>query len=259
MGLEKSYPGRLRFSVQDAFRSEAVGAAGQNRLETRENRLSLAGSYSLDEKMTLAAYVPIVWKESVAVNQARQEVFGLGDVHLQARWLWIGPRQGNGSNLLGIVAGTMLPTGAVRYAQSGDPLDVQTGTGAWLGEAGLWYARFAFPWSLFASVSAQVPILHQDFLKPGTAVLPNVGGQYQITSAWAIQAALESRWADRNQEFGGVDSDSGGWMTFASPRILFSPKQDVLLQVGVQVPILERENGFHEEGMTFQGGMTYDL
>lgn len=259
MGLEKPYADRMRFSLVNSFRSETAGSVDQNRIKTRENRVTLNGSYSFDTRTTVAAYVPVVWKDSRARNGATEEVFGLGDAHLQARFLIVDPRHGSGDHLFGVIAGTMLPTGPVRDGSSGEPLSVQTGTGAWLGEGGLWYAGFAFPWSAYASATAQLPLAHREHLRPGVAVLTNAGTQYQITAAWAVQGSVESRWAARNEEFGEADANSGGWITFLSPRILYSPKQDVLLQAGAQFPVLEKKSGFHEEGITISGGIIYDF
>jgi hypothetical protein len=47
---------------------------------------------------------------------------------------------------------------------------------------------------------------------------------------------------------GTLDPDSGGFIAFLSPELVYSPRVDLTFQLVVRLPVLNRLNGFHEEG-----------
>lgn len=259
MGLEKPYAGRLRFSAQNFFRSEELGGANQNQTTIRENQLALSTSYSFSPSLTFAVTAPLVWKDLRADNGARTSVMGMGDLALQSRILLLDNDYNSGKDLFGILAGIQLPVAATKNTSSGEPLGIQSGSGAVTPQAGVWYGHFSFPWSIYANAAVQTPVRHRDYSKPGTAVLHSLMVQYQINSSLALQLAEESRWSARDEEFGETDVNSGGWITFLSPKLAWGFYKDMLLNIAVQIPTISNLNGAHTEGYSIQGGLVYDF
>ena len=54
---------------------------------------------------------------------------------------------------------------------------------------------------------------------------------------------LNGRWQDRARVGGGVASDSGGHVLYVSPGVQFLLRRNLILEGGVQVPVLHDLNG----------------
>ncbi|ULQ47819.1 hypothetical protein JN531_005890 [Flagellatimonas centrodinii] len=260
-GAEKPFEQRFRVGADLLIRSESQGDPTVNARETEETRLLLGLAYSLNEDVTVALQLPFVRKTLEDNTLARQEAEGFGDADLVARWVLY--RQGavSGRHLAGVRAGVRLPTSEQVRDSSGARLDidVQPDAGAWAPNVGAWYGYYRFPWNVNATVTwLQFANGRQGF-DPGNALVASVHGQYGVTQTVALQAGLDARYAQRNRFSGVVDPDSGGTlaMVFAGAAVrLFD---ELILNAGVQLPLLDRLNGVQEEDPVVRFGFAYDL
>ncbi len=260
-GAEKPFASRLRVGIDYLVRSETQGDPALNVRQTDEERLLLGLAYSPTRNLTLAVQVPFVSKTIEDSNRARQDAEGLGDIDLIGRWTLY--RQGgiSGRHLFGLRFGVRLPTTDEVTDASGDVLDidVQPDAGATAPNAGAWYGYFRFPW--FASVSATYFHYgdgHQDF-SPGDAVTASAIAQYGLTQRIAVQGGVDARYSQRNQFSGVDDPDSGGALAMAFGGIAVRALQELIVNAGVQVPLLDDLNGHQDEDPAWRIGLAYDF
>lgn len=252
MGTEKSFEGRLRFSADYLSRIEKMGLEGVNQTKLTEQRLTLGLSYAWDEKLNLSMRVPIVHKRLNFVNLAEQTHHGIGDMELSAKWTL----SSDARHLYGIVGGARLPT-----AQKINNLDIdgQPGTGAFVPHVGGWYGFYHYPYFLYASSIYHYAFEGFDNFKAGDALVSTLAGQFAFTHSLAFQLALETRWSKPNQFNHQNDPDSGGTLGFLSPKLIYSITPNMLLNLGVQLPIIKKLKGNHQEDTTLQFGVIYDF
>lgn len=259
MGTEKSYPGRLRISGETLYRTETMGEENVDQSKLREQRFTLGLAYAWNERLNLAIRLPLIHKHLEYVSLATEQTTGIGDVELTTKYT-LSEQKKRHEHLFGVLAGLRLPT-AGEQEDSGKPLDidVQSGTGAWIPQAGVWYGRYRFPWFFYASSVIHVATEgFQDF-QAGTAVVTTLTTQYALNYNIAIQLGLDTRWSKHNQFADEADPDSGGWLTLLSPGLVIKVAEDMLCHLVVQIPALENLQGDHEEGTVVQFGITYDF
>jgi hypothetical protein len=252
MGTEKSFEGRLRFSADYLSRIEKMGLEHFNQTKLTEQRLTLGLGYAWDEKLNLSMRLPLVRKQLQFVNLAEQTHSGVGDLDISAKWT-LSPHP---QHLWGIIGGSRLPT-----AQKINNLDIdgQSGTGAFVPNLGIWYGFYRYPHFLYASGVYHYAFEGFDNFKAGDAFVSTFAGQVAFNHSLAFQLALETRWSKQNTTNNQTDPDSGGTLGFLSPKIIYSITPDILLNVGVQIPVIKKLKGNHQEERTLQFGVIYDF
>lgn len=261
MGLEKPFAGRMRLSLTALDRRESVGIEGVNQRKLYERRTTLGLSYWPGARLALGLRVPWVDKRMEEASLAEQQAAGLGDIDLDLRYYLWQDRAFTPRHLIGLQAGVRAPT-AEQVESDGMPLDidVQPGSGLWLLGAGAWYGYFDFPWMGYISAVYSSGLGHgYDDFEYGDSFKATLNLQYGITYAFAAQIGLDTRWSRRDSYGGESDEDSGGFLALATPGIIYTLAPDLLFNGSVQLPVIDRLNGDHDEGLVYRLGLTYDL
>ncbi len=257
-GLEKSYPGQWRLSLDSVFREEKVGQAGLNQQQLDDARVNFNVSHHFNSRFSLALTLPYVHKKLRFANLSEQEVTDFGDIELSSRYTWLDrPR-----HQFHLQFNVRLPTAEQQRDQQNQPLnlDVQAGTGAYLPKIGLSYGYFRYPWLFYSSFQWQIGG-DQGFqgFKPGSAWLTTFSSQYAFTPRLALALGLDSRFAEKNSFYNEKDRDSGGNIHFLSAKLLWRVNQHWLLEATMQQPILEQLNGTLTEKTNYRFGLIYDF
>jgi hypothetical protein len=260
-GAEKSFENRFRVAADLIYRSESQGQPGVAERSTEERRTLLGVSYSVNEDLSLAVQVPFVRKEIEDNNLARQKAEGLGDIDLVARWTLYRQGEASGRHLAGLRFGVRLPTADQVRDGGGNRLDidVQPDAGATVPNLGGWYAYFRFPW--FVSLSATYFSFgdgHQEFA-PGDAMVASALAQYGVSQRVALQFGVDARYSQKNRFSGVDDPDSGGTLAMAFGGVAVRLYEDLLLNAGIQAPLLDELNGHQEEDPSYRIGVAYDF
>ncbi|MGF1547555.1 MAG: hypothetical protein ACFCUG_09515 [Thiotrichales bacterium] len=260
MGAEKPFVGRKRIALEWLDRSEEIGIAGFNRVTVDERRWSLGFSYTPNERLSLGVRLPWLDKQREDASLARVKVQDFGDVEITAKF-YLQSRTFGARDAYGLIAGLRLPTATEQRRANGMAFDIDTqaGTGAVTPQFGGWYARYAYPW--FAQVTS---VLHvagggfQDF-RAGAALATSATGQRALTQTLALQLGIDTRWSARDQYASEADPDSGGFIAYLSPGLVYTLREDLLVNLRVQLPIVDALNGNHDESVTFGVGIVYDF
>lgn len=262
LGLEKPYEDRFRGSLNGLYRTENFGVEGVNRSELTEYRSSLGLAWWPTNRIALGARVPWVWKQLDNVDLSTEKTSALGDIDLDARFYLWQDRESSPTHLFGVQGGVRVPSATEQTGANGQPLDfdVQPGTGIWIPNAGIWYGFYKYPWFLFASSVAHIGVGEgfQGF-EFGNALNTTVTGQYAFTYNFAASLSLDTRYSGKDSFYGVTDEDSGGFIAFISPGIVFTVVEDLLLHATGQLPAIDRLNGDHDEGPIVRVGLTYDF
>lgn len=261
MGDEKPFAGRLRGSVDLRMRSDVIGEADVDQVDLREQRVDLALTWAPTDRAFLSLVVPLAYRDITHVNLARERVLGLGDLELRAKYFLYEDRHFAPRHLVALQLGTQLPTSSVQRDAAGMllPGEAQLGTGGFDPIVGVSYGYFEAPWSAYASVTAVIPTMSRAGIEPGASLLGTVAGQYQLGTNLAARLGVDTRLDRRTREGGVVDPDSGGFIAFASPEIVYSPRTDLLLSASVRLPVVNRLSGRHDEGPVAQTAVVYDF
>lgn len=259
-GTEKPYSGRFRIGLDYLIRSETEGDPARNEASTDEDRLTLGMVYSINQRLTLMARIPYVWKEREDSTLAHMEADGLGDIDLIARYN-LQP-DNNRRQLYGITGGLRLPTAEEIEDGSGQALDidVQPDAGASSISLGGFYQYFAAPWFFSASAS-YVNYIEEGFqdFDPGDAIVGSLRGQYAWTYRLAGQFGLDFRHAGKDRFAGITDQDSGGLLGSLWLGLAGRLGEELLIYAGSQIPVIDDLNGYQEEDTTLRIGLTYDF
>jgi hypothetical protein len=206
--------------------------------------------------------LPVAFRDITYINLARQRVVGLGDAELRAKYFVYQDRAFAPHHLIALQVGAELPTAGTQRDAAGAvlPGEAQLGTGGVDPILGASYGYFREPWSAYASATAVLPTASRAAIRPGPSLLGTVAGQYQINAGWAARLGVDTRLDQRSRNEGaGDDPDSGGFIAFLSPELVFSPASDLLVSASVHVPVVNALSGFHDEGVVAQTALTYDF
>lgn len=261
MGTGKPSAGRLRFAAEVRMRTDAIGERGVNRLDLREESLSLGASWTMNATTTWAVRAPLVRRSVEDVSGAIDRVVGLADSELRVRHTVYTDRATAAGHLVTVAAGSGLPTGSVLTDDAGVPLPIhaQPGTGAFVPMLGLSWGGFSPPWSSFVGLSAWWPLEGDLSLQAGRSLRASAAGQWQPSSSWAFRMGVDGRWDGVSKEQGATEPDSGGGILFASPEVLWSPSADLLIGLAIRWPVLNALRGRHEEGPVPSLTLTWDV
>lgn len=250
LGAERPYPWRVRAAIGLQGRTDALGQPGVNQEKLRELRTDLYLAVAPTSKLFVQLAVPMVARSTTAVNGARTNTFGLGDVDLRVKPFVLQDREFAPRHLLALLLGMKLPTAPRQNDANGKPLpiELQPGTGSWDPILGLSYAYFAGKWSTYASLTFTAPAWSRDELRASPSLRTSTVLQYQLFPALAFRGGIDTRIDDKAYEGGRSVRDSGGFVGFLSPEIVVAPKTDWLLALAVRVPVVNALVGSHREG-----------
>ena len=261
MGTEKPFAGRLRVAAEFRYRTEEVGIIGITGEELAEYRTTFSAAWTPIERLTVGLSVPAVGKKLERANLATEDTFFLGDIELVARgYLWQ-DREMRPRHLIALVAGVRMPSAPELDDAFGTPLslDTQPGTGAFIGSAGLSYGLYLHPFSFYASSTGVFAGGGFGAFQAGNAWLNTALVQWAPDFPVALQLGFDSRAAARDETAGVKEPDSGGFIGFLTPGVVFSPAEDLLLAMRVMIPVADALHGNHDEGIAVLAGVTYDL
>jgi hypothetical protein len=266
MGAEQPFAGRVRLAGTLRHRGDRIGA-GEERVSLRETRLELAASWSPLDWLALSATMPIVHRylelgDGPLGARAPVDAFSPGDLELRVRFFVFHDRAFAPRHLVAVQAGLGLPTGATRALSEEIrlPQDALAGLGAWSPIAGLTYAFFDEPWSLYASAVAWLRFGGHDGERPGEQVRVGVTLQRQLGTVLATRAAVDLRIdAATRLADGGRDPSSGGAILYVGPDLVLSPTTDLLLVVGLRAPAVQGLRGQHVERAIVELSVAGDL
>ena len=263
MGAEKPFEDRLRLSLNYLSRSETLGSEQNvinNKKDIDEQRVSLNFAYAPSKRFMLGLNVPYVNRELESFDLSSEEVTTLGDITLTVK-NFLQEKSFLQKHMYGFLAGVKLPTASEQLDANGDPLDfdVQAGQGATVVNAGFWYSHFNYPYLFYTSASYHVGSEgYQDF-QAGNALVYNATAQYASNESLSLYLSMEGRGSEKDTFADIEDEDSGGNIVFLAPGIIYTIKQDLLLNAVYKHPVIEQLNGDHEEGPIFSIGVTYDF
>jgi hypothetical protein len=259
MGAEKPYEDRLRLSLDVLTRDESTGVAGFNQKKIDETRSSINLAYAPNRRMMFALHVPVVKRTLESFNLSTEEVTALGDVSLTFK-NFMQEKDSFQRHMYGLIAGLRLPT-ATEQTANGVPLDfdVQPGTGAYMVNAGAWYAQYRFPWMFYTSTSYFISGEGNQKFQAGDAIVLNASLQYAAHHGLSFPLALEARWSQQDKFAEVVDPNSGGTQVYLAPGVIYNLADDLLLNFAIKLPVVENLNGDHEEGTIVTFGVTYDF
>jgi len=260
MGAEKPFENRLRFSADLMTRSEELGEEGFNKKEIDEIRGSLNFAYAPSTRLMLGINIPYVNRQLTSFNLSEQEITALGDITLTVK-NFMQEKEFLQNHMYGLLGGVKLPTAKEHNGDDGLPLDfdVQVGQGATVVNAGAWYSHFNYPYLFYTSASYHVASEgYQDF-QAGDALVFNATAQYAKSHTLSFGFGMEGRWSQKDTFANVDDPDSGGTIIFLAPGVVYTIKEDLLINAVVKFPTIDSLNGNHEEGAIFTIGVTYDF
>jgi len=261
MGAQQPFENRLRLALDLQTRTDALGRKGIDRVELNEQRLTLSIAYAPAAWLMLSVAVPSVRRELSDVTLAKDTVWGLSDIEVRARAFVFRDRALGPRHLLALVGGLRLPTAPLERDQSGAYRDseLQVGGGSFDPLGGVSYAFFANPWSLYVSEIVYVPTQGRADFRVGTSWRGTHAVQYQLLPELALRAGADFRLAAPTMNGDVREPDSGGFVLFAAPALVWSPAPDLVVSLDAHVPVLNALIGHHDEGVFATLGAAYDV
>ncbi len=260
LGTGKPFAGRLRGSLGLSYRTDAIGQARVNRVELEEERLDASIAWAPLPSWFLAVTLPVVRKQVTYVNLEQRTRLSLGDVELRNKFFVFQDRDFSPRHLVAVEAGLKLPTAPLERDTQGNllPLEVQAGTGSFDPIGGVSYALFQLPWSGYLSATGTYPTKGIEGSRASRSLRTTLAAQYQPMNLLALRLGLDTRLDGRAREDGRPEPDSGGFIAYVSPSVLLSPLVDLILMAGVQVPVFNALDGYHDEGAVYNLAATLD-
>ena len=261
MGNTQPFEGRLRFATQARAWGLSAGQEAVDAVSLQELRLDLSVAYAPRPWLFLTAVAPLQARAVRDVSLARETGWGLGDMEVGAKVFVYRDRDFAPDHLVGVLAGARLPTSITQRDAGGEPLslDAQLGTGSFDPFLGLSYATFRPQWSFLASATGFLPTRGREGYRAGLSLRSTFAAQYQPGTRWAVRLALDSRLEGSNDQAGVRDLTGSGFIAFLSPDVLFTPVTDVVVELGVRVPVLNLLRGNTRQTPILQASVVYDL
>ena len=139
------------------------------------------------------------------------------------------------------------------------PIEVQSGTGSFDPSLALNYSWTNFPYAFFASATVIVPTVGVAGFRSSPSLRTSLTGQYEFLDGWVIRVSLDTR-ADLKAYEGALASrDSGGFVAYFSPDLMWQPVQDLVVMVGTRLPFVQALAGYHREGVILASTVAYDF
>ena len=235
----------------------------------RERRETLLLAYGFSPELSLIARVPysqrnLTESRGGELEQTSYSGFADPEVYGQMR-LWSSAFEGSVGirSSLYLVAGIKTAWGENNATANGARLDehVQPGTGSTDGFAGLSGSYQMNPRSaLFASVQYRRTGRNAFHYHYGNARLFNIAYEHKIGARWdaVIEANYRNAGCDEINTAGTRDPNTGGSITYLTPRILFDLGKGWILRASSQFPLYQSGlNGHQEEKAVLNLGVTH--
>jgi hypothetical protein len=261
MGTEQPFAGRLRLAATVRAWGMTTGQPALDELTLRELRMDVAASYAPLRWLFLSATLPLQARGVRDVSLARERSWGHGDLELSAKAYVFRDKDFSPDHLVSVLVGLELPTSlTVKDAQDRPlSLDAQLGTGSWDPFLGLAYTMFQGDWSFIASATGYLPTRGRMGFKAGASLRGTLAAQYQPHPRWALRLAADTRMEAASDTLGVEDPDGQGFIGYLSPDVLYSPTTDVVVQLGIRAPVLDRLSGNVRNTPILQAAVAYDL
>jgi len=258
MGAEQPFATRVRLSAELTHRTQAIGA-DLARLRIEEWRLDLGTAWFPTDWLGISASLPVLWRSAAWPAASAVASWGLGDAEIRTRAVMVRPNLGG--HMFALVLGLRAPTAPTLRDQYGAlRAESQPGTGSFAPMAGAQYGWYRDPWSVAASSIVFVPIGHgTGGIAPGPSLRTGVAVQWQPDVRLALRLGIDTRLDGIARERGRPDEDSGGFIAFLSPDVLLSPVDDLLVSVGLRIPVVNALRGHQSEGVYVTTALTVDL
>jgi outer membrane putative beta-barrel porin/alpha-amylase len=235
-----------------------------------ENRFTALVSYGFNDRFTVFARVPYSVRDlttrAAGAEPESTHTSGLSDpeVYGQMR-LWASPLAALGRRAsLSLNAGIKTPWGGNDVRQDGERVDehAQPGTGSTdlFGSLAFLYLIDRKS-ALFVSTSYRHTGENDFAYRYGSSFLANVAYEHKLGRVFDGVVELNFRHAgkDRIDEAGTLDDDTGGSLLYLTPRLLANLGHGLVLRAAAQVPVARGLNGFQEERVVANVGLTYLL
>ncbi|HET6417731.1 MAG TPA: hypothetical protein VFG22_15645 [Polyangiales bacterium] len=261
VGMEQPLGKRVRTSATLRYRNDRIGVAAVDEMLLSEQRMELAGAYSPSDRWTLSLMMPVVHRLVTAVNLAEFDIWAPGDLEFRARAVIWRDRKFAPRHLVSLIGGLEFPTGSVERDAEGTPLplEFQAGTGSWDPIAGASYGMFHDPWALYVASVGIFPTVGTADTDVGASFRQTLLVQIQPWNFLAFQLGTEFRF-DQPSYIGEVrDPNTGGHITYGSLGLIGLPHEKLVLHFTVAVPMIQRLDGDHREGLAITAGLIYDI
>ena len=261
VGFEQPKGQRVRTSGTVRHRNDRIGDPESDELRLAEQRMELAGAYSPTDRWTLSLMMPLVHRLVSTVNLAEADIWAPGDLEFRARAVVWRDRKFAPRHLVSLIGGLEFPTGSIERDAEGVPLplEFQAGTGSWDPIAGASYTMFSDPWSVYVSSIAVFPTKGTTDMNVGTSFRQTALGQFQPWHFLAFQVGAEFRIDQPGYMAGVRDPNTGGHITYGTFGLIGLPHDKVLLHFTLAVPMIQRLDGNHVEGLAMTAGLVYEI
>lgn len=261
VGFEQPKGQRVRTSGTLRYRNDRIGEPQVDELRLTEQRMELAGAYSPTDRWTLSMMMPLVHRLVTAVNLAESDIWAPGDLEFRARAVVWRDRKFAPRHLVSAIGGLEFPTSSIERDADGVPLplEFQAGTGSWDPIVGASYTMFSDPWSVYVSSTAIFPTQGTADTKAGTSFRQTALGQFQPWHFLAFQLGMEFRLDQPGYIQDVRDPNTGGNITYATLGIVGLPHEKVILHFTAAIPMIQRLDGQHVEGVAITAGLVYEI
>jgi hypothetical protein len=234
-----------------------------------ENRFTALASYGFGERFGLSVRVPYSVRDldtsTAGEETATIQTHGFSDPEIYGQLrLWasrMNPTVGRRTTL-SLVAGVKTPWGENVVRESGVRVDehAQPGTGSTdvFGSLALLYL-IGRESALFVSGGYRHTGENAFEYRYGSSFLGNVAYEHKLGARLDGVLELTFRHAqrDRVDADGTLDDDTGGSLLYVTPRLLVDLGHGLVLRAGAQVPLVRDLNGYQEERVVANVGLTY--
>ncbi|MBX3273032.1 MAG: hypothetical protein KF729_22405 [Sandaracinaceae bacterium] len=257
IGVGQPFAGRARVSLALEGRWDELGEG----TVMGEASARLAASYAFDDRVALAASVPLLLRDLTWASQRHVTTLGLGDADVRARVVLLRDRSFAPSHLFGVALGVKLPTSIDQVDAHGARLPVvaQSGSGTIDPLIGLTYSHFADPFALFASATVALPFAGRYEESPGPSLFLSVAAQHRFDGHFSVRLGTDAR-LDAPALIGArTDPRTRHFSLFTAADLLVSPITDWIFQLGASVPVLQDSPQGRTEGVYFRLAVTADI
>jgi hypothetical protein len=246
---------------------EKTQGPADERDSLREQRETLLMAYGLSDRFDLFARIPYSQRHLSETDEGeleRSSSSGLADpeIYAQAR-LWSSPFEGDVGmrSSIYLVFGVKTDWGVNDAALAGERLDehVQPGTGSTDWFTGLSGSYQVNPRSaIFASAQYRQTGRNDSGYRYGRVRLLNLAYEHKLGGRWDAVLEANYRHAGRDQVLDELDPDTGGSITYLTPRLLFDAGHGWVIRASAQLPLSQSGlNGEQDEKAVFNVGLTY--
>ena len=255
--------------AMDWDRMEKSQGGADERESLTEERATALVAYGPSERLGLFIRVPFSARELVSHEDGGSErvsTSGLADPEIYGQLrLWTSRFEGDVGTRASVflLAGVKTDWGDNNERQHGERLDehVQPGTGSvdeFVGLAGSYQLNPSS--ALVASVQYRYTGRNDFGYSYGNVGLANVAFDHRLSDRWDAVVEANYRNAARDEtDFAGTrDPDTGGSITYLTPRVLFSAGRGWVLRGSAQIPLYQSGlSGKQQEKAVLNFGATY--